>query len=128
MVDVLPDSRLHDPKATVMADWPCLQPDGTLTTVRLELEPIYCLSCGKSAGYVPRDVMSFVSWLCQPCSEKYGEAAALWQSSDQQFWAKVAEAMQERFGRALTQRELWELGEQDRLGRGLELLTRESPY
>lgn len=122
--NVLPDSRLHDPKGTVMADWDM----GDGTTRRIELEPIFCFSCGTPAGYVPREAMSFVSWLCLPCSEKYGEQAALWQSSDREFWLAVAEEMRVRFGRALTQQELWALAEQGRLGSALELLARESPY
>ncbi len=33
-----------------------------------------------------------------------------------------------KYGRALTQQELCELAEQDRLSQGLKLLLRESPY
>lgn len=139
--NVLPDSRLQDPKATVMADWEWEEPVGRpvfngreyvqkyrKVKKRIELEPIYCFNCGKMSGYVPREVMSFVSWLCLPCSETVGEQASLWVSSDRDFWLKVGEEMRARFGRALTQRELFELGEQGRLGVGLELLARESPF
>ena len=49
-------------------------------------------------------------------------------SADDRFWADVAAEMQARFGRALTHEELWQLGEQGRLGTPLELLARESPY
>lgn len=122
--NVLPDSRLKDPKGTVMVDW------GTATgeTVRLELEPIFCFNCGKPNGYVPRDIMSFVSWLCQPCSDRWGHDASLHVHADQEFWDKVGHEMQTRYGRALTQLELWALAEADRLPEAMKLLIRESPY
>lgn len=124
LANILPDSRLADPKGTVMVDWQ--NTDGTF--IRLELEPIYCFNCGKSNGYVPRDIMSFVSWLCMSCSEKWGEYADSWIVSDEIFWNDVAVEMLTRFGHILTHEELWSLGEQGRLGTALELLTRESPY
>lgn len=124
--NVLPDSRLHDPKATVMVDWPIL--DGTGRTVRLELEPIYCFNCGKPNGYVPREVMSFVSWLCLPCAEKWGEHANNWQTADEEFWLLVQAEMIARFGRVLDQAELDRLAAQGQLGKALELLDKESPY
>ncbi len=121
--NVLPDSRLKDAKGTVMVDWP------TATgKIRLELEPIFCFNCGTPAGYVPKGIMSFVSWLCQPCSEEWGATASLHSSPDQEFWDAVGAEMVARFGKALTQDELWVLAEQGRLGRNLELLARESPY
>jgi hypothetical protein len=122
--DVLPDSRLQDPKATVMVDWPM----GDGTTIRLELEPIYCFNCGKPNGYVPRHVMSFVSWMCQPCSIEWGKLASAHTHADQAFWDKVESEMLARFGKALTQEELAQLADQNRLGRPLELLEKESPY
>lgn len=124
MPDVLPDSRLKDPKATVMADW-------TLSnghTIRLELEPIYCFNCGVPTGYVPRYIMSFVSWMCAKCSEAYGTLAANWKSSDEEFWAKVHSECLDKFGQGLTQQDLAILGDQGRLGPALEALARESPY
>jgi hypothetical protein len=124
MSNVLPDSRLREKIGTVMADWKL--PDGT--TIRLELEPIYCLNCGKPNGYVPRETMSFVSWLCQPCADKWGGQASLHDSPDQEFWDAVAFEMQARFGHYLTQHELNALADQGRLGTALNLLDRESPY
>src|SRR4051812_40234734 len=106
-MDVLPDSRLSSSRGEVLADWPL--PNGK--TMRLTLQPIYCFNCGKPNGYVPKETVSFVSWLCLPCAEKYGEQAALWQSSDQEFWRAVGEEMRVRFGRALTQQELNGLAE-----------------
>lgn len=127
-MNVLPDSRLASTVGDVVADWEWYDEFGVRHKDRLTLQPIYCFNCGTPAGYVPRDVMSFVSWLCQPCSEKHGEAASLWDSSDREFWRAVGEEMRARFGRALTQGELAALADQNRLGRGLELLARESPF
>jgi hypothetical protein len=107
-----------------MADLPLS--DGK--TIRVELEPIFCFNCGKSNGYVPRDIMSFVSWLCEACSETWGVVANDYMSSDETFWRDVQEEMLARFGRVLTQAELDGLAEQDRLGPALKKLERESPY
>jgi hypothetical protein len=127
--NVLPDSRLRDPRATVIVNWEFFDPlTGLPKMYRLELEPIFCMNCGKPQGYVPREVMSFVSWFCGPCSEQYGELASHWRHADQDFWDKVMEEMNSRYGRCLSQRELWELAEQGRLSTGLQLLIRESPY
>lgn len=121
---VLPDSRLADPKGTVMGDWPL--PGGG--TVRLELEPIYCFHCGLFAGYTPREVMSFVSYLCQQCADEHGEYAKQWTTSDDAFWKTVAAEMESRYGHVLSQAELEHEAEAGTLGRMLELLERESPY
>jgi hypothetical protein len=126
-MDVLPDSRLKDRRETVVADWKVCAGLET-KTIRMELEPIFCFNCGKPNGYVPVDIMSFVSWLCEACSEAWGNEASLHTHSDQAFWDKVGEEMLTKFGRSLTQAELWQLAQQGRLGRGLELLERESPY
>jgi hypothetical protein len=126
-MDILPDSRLKDPKGTVMADWPITDEFGHTRTLRIQLEPIFCFNCCKPNGYVPREVMSFVSWMCEPCSEKWGEKASMHKCSDAVFWEKVREGMLEKYGRALTQAELETLAAQDKLGQ-LKLLERESPY
>ena len=127
-LDVLPDSRLSSARETVMADWPVEGPDGTTRTIRLELEPIFCINCGKPNGYVPVGIMSWVSFLCVPCSGTWGEAASALYSPDQEFWDAVGAEMVARFGRALTQAELERLAHRGELGRNLELLERESPY
>lgn len=126
--NILPDSRLREKKGTVLVDWPLREADGTMTTVRLELEPIFCLSCGKSAGFVPSETVSFCSWLCEECSRKWGADASLHTHSDADFWAAVAAEMMARWGRVLTQEELEVMAARGSLGRNLELLERESPY
>lgn len=130
---VLPDSRMKDPKGTVVADWPIYEPDGfggiKTRTIRLEMEPIFCFNCGKPNGYVPVGLMSFVSWMCDYCAEAWGGTALLHNHADQEFWDKVEAEMVRVYGHALTQAELEKLaGSAGGLSRGLELLERESPY
>ena len=123
MVDVLPDSRLKSKKGAVIADWTF---NGK--TIRLELEPIFCFNCGKANGYVPAETMSFVSWLCNECSMKWGKEASLHTHADEEFWKAVHYEMVKRWGRGLTQEELYRMAEQDQLGTSLKLLEKESPY
>jgi hypothetical protein len=126
--NVLPDSRLKDPKETVKADWSWRNPaTGLVETIRLELEPIYCFNCGKPNGHTPRGLMSYVSWMCEACAETWGGEAKLHNCADADFWAKVKEACLEIYGRELTQADLERLAAEGRLGQ-LELLERESPY
>ena len=123
-LNILPDSRLKETKAVVLADWP--MPDGT--AVRMQMEPIYCVNCGRPNGYVPAGVVSWVSWLCLPCAETWGEHANNWRHPDESFWEAVGAEMIERFGRHLTGDEIEIAADQGMLGRALELLERESPY
>lgn len=121
---VLPDSRLHDPKGTVMVDWP-LTGGGT---VRLEAEMIYCANCGKEYGYVPRENTDFACYLCNQCVERWGLLANTYAVPDDDFCAAVAAEMEARFGRHLTEAELIVAAEQGNLGTALEKLARESPF
>ncbi len=121
--NILPDSRLNDLRGSVMADWTC--PDGK--TIRLELQPIFCLVCGKPKGYVPT-FMSVASFMCQRCAEENQEYVSTCMFSDELFWRDVAFEMESRFGHVLSNQELNVLAEQGRLGTALELLNRESPY
>jgi hypothetical protein len=122
---VLPDSRLHDQtQGSQVVDWPL--PGGG--TVRLEAVRIYCANCGKLYGWVPKDNTAFACWLCAKCFEKYGEAAGLCAVPDEEFRQAVQAEMRDRFGRDLTDAEIAALKSDNRLGRALELLERESPY
>ena len=122
MLDQLPSSRLKSKIGTVMADWH--HTDGTV--IRLELEPLFCVNCGKPGPYIPSTVVS-ATWLCLPCSQKHGEAAAGLFFPEEQFWMDVAHEMERRFGKALTQEEIALLADQGHLGKELDLLIRESP-
>lgn len=123
MADVLPDSRLREKLGTVMADWP--MPDGS--TVRIEVEPIFCTNCGKLYGYVPKENTTFAFWLCQPCFDRHGPPPGTVVSSDDAFRQKLVEEMLDKFGRPLTAEELGRLQDENRLG-SIELLLRESPW
>lgn len=121
---ILPDSRLKEAKGTVIVNWELT--DGS--TVRIEVEPIYCANCGKLYGYVPKENTTFAFWLCRKCFEAHGEIAGTYAVPEDEFNQKVQTEMQERFGRDLTDLEIFKLLEQGELGRPLELLIRESPY
>lgn len=122
--DILPDSRLKraDLK-TVMADWKL--PDGT--TVRIEVCPVFCANCGAEHGFVPKDNTSWAFFLCDDCYEKWGVPANLMVESDTAFWERVHYEMLEKHGHVLTADEIFRLHEEGRLGKGLELLMKESP-
>lgn len=130
----LPDSRLKNPVDTVMVNWEWEeyrvhrgQVQKRVVRHRLELEPIFCFQCGKRKGYVPRGLFSWVSMLCDPCSEALGGTPLELDHPDAEFWAKVSEEMERTYGRALTQTELDMLAERGELSRGLQLLERECP-
>lgn len=67
--------------------------------------PIFCGSCGAPGGQVPQENMTFVSWFCNSCFEKYGDQTLLYVMPDEVFWAEVANAQQEKYGRSLTAEE-----------------------
>ncbi len=123
-VDVLPDSRLREPKGTAMVDWPL--PSGK--TVRVEAEKVFCANCGVPYGYVPKENTAFTCWLCNQCFEQYGAVAGTFAVPDEQFCRAVEYEMTERFGRALTDLEILAAMDQGKLGSALEKLARESPY
>ena len=94
---VLPESRLKDSKGVVRgAPWKY----GSTNWV-----PIFCANCGKPQGYVPEENCTFACWLCDPCSEVWGELYMTALMPDEVFWAKVAMEQLERYGRILTKEE-----------------------
>ncbi len=121
---VLPDSRLANPTGTVLVDWPLS--DGS--TVRIEVERVFCANCGKLFGFVPKENTVFTCWLCAKCFETYGLIAGTYAQPDDEFCQVVAAEMQERFGKTLTEAEIGLLKEDGRLGTALQLLEKESPY
>ncbi len=135
-MSTLPDSRCaNDTIGTVMVDWEFDELEkvgGVFRMVkkkhRLEMQPIYCVNCGKLEGYIPRGTVSWVCFLCNLCSDTHGYNAALLPCPDKDFWDAVASEMFAAYGRALTQKELICLVDQGKLSRGLQLLERESPY
>lgn len=121
---ILPDSRLKSSVGEVVGDWVNNKGD----KVRICFQPIHCFNCGKNTGYVPKEITTFVSWLCDDCSQKWGQDADLHDCPDSVFWEHVANEMMDRYGRVLTQQEIWEVTHKNELSSGLQLLERESPY
>ena len=97
---VPPDSRLRDrAKGVVRGFFPLL---GT----QINWVPIFCASCSKPNGYVPEENITFAFWLCNVCSERYGDQAGLMKIPDEIFWQQVREEQLEKYGRLLTPIEL----------------------
>jgi hypothetical protein len=133
--DVLPDSRLKDETlGSVVANFEFDEvalvnglPRLVKKKYRLEMLKIFCWNCGALQGYVPQGVMSWVSFLCNPCAAVCGEAAALLDTPDAEFWRVVSAEMERLYGRGLTQQELIVLVERSELPHSLQLLEKESP-
>lgn len=106
-----------------MVDWTAFG-----KTVRIEMVPYYCANCGKKQGYVPKENTSFAMYLCKKCHETLGDIAGTYAMPDDEFCQNVANEMTEKFGRGLTDLELFALMEKGELGRELELLNKESPF
>jgi len=68
--------------------------------------PVYCASCGTPYGYVPEQNCDFACWLCNECSETYGEVASTYSMPDEVFWKKVEEAQLEHYAQILGPEEL----------------------
>lgn len=139
MSDTLPDSRVKNPTDTKMVTWEFDEIEQTIENGlplfrrvvrkhRFEMERVFCAECSKEKGWIPRGIFSWFCILCDSCSETKGLDYAKCDKPDQEFWDKVTEEMQARFGRGLTQHELNRLAERSELGRLLELLNRESPH
>lgn len=125
-IDILPDSRLLDQSlGSKVIDWQLFGGG----TVRVEVVPCYCASCGKGPGpYVPRENTASAFYLCDQCAETYGAVANLMLLPDEVFAQIVAAEIEERFGRALTAREIAVAVDRDLLGKTLAALLRDSPY
>jgi hypothetical protein len=64
--------------------------------------PIYCAQCGKQGGMVPEANMTFACWLCDDCYHTHGALLNATVIPDEVFWAEVAEAQREKYGRNAT--------------------------
>lgn len=93
MVDILPDCRLKQSKGIQFYNgrpW----------------VPVFCANCGRPGGYCPEENMTFLFYLCTPCSEKLGDIPGTWKMPDEVFHEKVRQAQIEEFGRLLTPEEI----------------------
>ena|SRR5437867_10171007 len=107
--DILPDSRLKSNKGAkpskILGWW----------------VPVFCAICGIPYGYVPEENCSFACWLCNECSENYGEIFGMMMMPDEMYWEKVKEAQIEKYGKELNQQEInQEVASQSSLGRLIE--------
>lgn len=97
VLNILPDSRSREHKT----DWSISNPGW-------EWEYLFCASCGQDGGrvlktYLPRE---FAYYICQDCYDKHGHVLGTYVEPDEIFRQKVVQAMQEEFGRTLTEAEL----------------------
>lgn len=99
LVGILPDSRARESKGVVRGDG--------VNWVR-----VYCANCGKFYGRVPEQTCTFTCWLCDPCSDKWGEQFGVLTSPDEAFWKHVESIMLEEYGRILSKEEIQMLAEQ----------------
>ncbi len=93
MVDILPTSRLKEPKNTVKAAY---------ANMGLEWVPIFCANCGKDGGLVLDGDYKFAFYLCESCAEKWSPLVGTYMEPDAVFWEKVKQAQIEKYGRELT--------------------------
>lgn len=98
-MEILPDSRTQR------------MPSGVNRGVLGTWLPVFCANCGAEGGLVPDANMTFCFYLCNTCAETYGQIAGMMLMPDEVFFAKVAEAQLERYGRYLTPDECAQVAE-----------------
>lgn len=101
-MNLLPDSRLTEAEGTKRMPWFY---DGKWQSV--EVEPVFCASCGVLHGYVPSDTTTFACWLCTKCATAYGPQLGYHLMPDEVFWKRV----QEELGDGVTFNKLQALAE-----------------
>jgi hypothetical protein len=123
-MEILPDSRCKTPIETVMGDFEF--PDGRVA--RIEWEMAYCIFCHKPYAWVPKDNTTSVGCMCMRCFADHGHEVPVGMSvqPDHQFCLDVAAEMQDRYGRTLTDEELYLEDRDHNLGPALEALMRDS--
>jgi len=110
--DILPSSLTRDPKV----DW-------SLSGANGRWFYLYCASCGADGGrvldnYLPKQ---FAYYICETCLEKHGQVLGTYVEPDEVFRQKVVAAMEEEYGRVLTEGEILdELGNPSSLVSKLE--------
>lgn len=69
---------------------------------------LYCANCGADGGRVMDTYLpaQYAFYLCNECAETYGEVAGCTATPDDVWRAKVAEAMKQEYGHALTEFEV----------------------
>ena len=97
MNDILPDSRMKSPTGVIRIEFG--------QWGRINMQPIFCASCGKLGAYVPEENMTFAFWLCDgQCSEQWAQLAGTYTTTDEQFWETAKYEMIEKYGHYLDER------------------------
>lgn len=102
-LNILPNCLTKEPKI----DWSLSGHGGTWYY-------LFCGSCGADGGrvmdtYLPKQ---FAYYICEDCLEKYGTVLGTYVEPDEVFRQKVITAIEEDYGRHLTEAEiLYELGD-----------------
>ncbi|MGH7747710.1 MAG: hypothetical protein ACREQ5_23570 [Candidatus Dormibacteria bacterium] len=104
MLEILPDSRLRERAKGIIRGF--FRGVGFINWM-----PIYCANCGKPNGYAPEENCTFVFWLCDPCSIKWGSSAGTALIPDEIFWQKAKYEQLEKYGRELSLTELLSVAE-----------------
>ena len=88
-------------------------PNSTLSTSRVVVRrggmnwvTVYCANCGKEHGMVPEQSCTFTCFLCDPCSDKWGEQYGYALVPDVVFYQQLVDEQMEQFGRILSPQEL----------------------
>lgn len=97
VLDILPNCTTREEKV----DWSISNPGW-------EWVFLYCGSCGADGGrvlktYLPRE---FAYYICEDCLTKYGTVLGTYVEPDEVFRQKVVNAMEEEYGRHLTELEI----------------------
>src|SRR4026207_906127 len=98
-MDLLPDCRLTT------------RPAGVNRGVVGTWLPAFCANCGADGGLVPEEGCTFLFYLCNACAGTHGQIAGTLLMPDEVFYARLAEAQLERYGRYLSPAEWGQVGE-----------------
>jgi hypothetical protein len=98
--------------------------------VLIEAEHVFCCSCGKLYGLVPKENTVETVVICRKCFETYGAEliAGYYVQKTDEFCKDVEQEMHDRYGRTLTDEELYNEDRDHNLGPALEALIRDSPF
>ena len=99
MTEILPDSRAKTTRGRIF------RPDGCWV-------PVFCANCGKEGGLTPEE-STFIFWMCNPCFASKGHITGTMVVPDHEFYQRLAQEQQERYGRAATHNELLQIVAED---------------
>jgi hypothetical protein len=92
------------------------------------MEMAYCFMCGKAYAWIPKENTVSVHAICNRCYRTFGTIEGCHVATDEQFRQDVGNELLARYGRALTDDELYNEVRDHNLGPALEALLRDSPF